>query len=84
MAKLPQAEIKTIDAQTVFDSFSKTKESAGALDGWMPKELSLLSIETCEQIATMLNQIETGAPCPSQPLMPELFILKSLELNFGR
>ena len=42
IAKFPQMEIKPIDAQMVYGSFSRTKESAGALDGWMPKELGLL------------------------------------------
>ena len=48
----------------VYDSFGKTDESAGSLDGWNPKEMSLLSLEVCAAIATMLNQIEAGAPWP--------------------
>ena len=40
----------------------KTKDSAGALDGWSPKELSHLSLLTCDVIAVMLNQIEQGEP----------------------
>ena len=48
----------------VLDSFSKTADSAGSLDGWNPKEMSLLSIEVCATIATMLNQIEAGASWP--------------------
>ena len=43
-------------------SFSRTAESAGALDGWSPKELSYLSLAVYCHIATMLDQIEMGAP----------------------
>ena len=39
--KLPEAELQPLDGQTVYDSFRRTKESAAALDGWSPKELSL-------------------------------------------
>ena len=39
IAKFPEAELQPIDADMVFDSFSETKESAAALDGWSPKEL---------------------------------------------
>ena len=57
-------EVGEITAQMVHDSFSQTAESAGSLDGWNPKEMSLLSLEVCAAIATMLNQIEAGAPWP--------------------
>ena len=57
-------EVEDITAEMVQDSFSRTKESAGALGGWSPKELSLLSFETYGHIATLLNQIEKGAPWP--------------------
>ena len=53
-----------ITGERVFESFAKTAESAGALDGWNPKELALLSKEVCNHIAEMLNQIEAGAPWP--------------------
>ena len=45
-------------------SFSRTKESAGALDGWSPKELSMLSDKACDKVAVMLNQIEEGENWP--------------------
>ena len=51
-------EVDEINASMVQESFCKTRESAGALDGWSPKELSLLSKKTYGYIAIMLNQIE--------------------------
>ena len=56
--------LQPMDAQMVYESFGRTKASAGAMDGWMPKEMSLLSLITCGHIATMLCQIEDGAPWP--------------------
>ena len=43
IARFLEVEWQEIDAQMVYDLFAKTNESVGALDGWMPKELSLLS-----------------------------------------
>ena len=60
--KMPEAELKPLDAQTVYDSFRRVKESAAALDGWSPKGLSLLSLQACGHVADMLNQIEAGSP----------------------
>ena len=62
--KQKEYAVQTIDGQMVFESFSKTVESAGSLDGWHPKELSLLSKTICDKVAIMLNQIEEGAPWP--------------------
>ena len=39
-------EVKDITAEMVHDSFSRTRESAGAFAGWSPKELSLLSFQS--------------------------------------
>ena len=64
VVKMPEAELTEMDAQMVFDSFKATKESAGALDGWSPRELSLLSYKICGHIANMLKQIEGGARWP--------------------
>ena len=52
----------------VYASFSQTAQSAGAMDGWHPKELAYLSRLTCEHIATLLRQIEEGAPWPDSAL----------------
>ena len=57
-------EVGEITAQMVYESFSKTAESAGSFDGWNPKDISLLSVEVCATIVSMLNQIEVGAPWP--------------------
>ena len=64
VVKMPEAELKAIDAQMVYASFRTIKESAGALDGWSPKELSLLSYKACGHIADMLNLVEAGSPWP--------------------
>ena len=65
-------EVEDITAEMVQESFSRTHESAGALDGWSPKELSLLSLKTYGHIAVLLDQIEKGStlaqvyrPCES-------------------
>ena len=44
--------------------FCNSKASAGALDGWQPKELSLLSQKAYDAIAVLLNQIEEGEDWP--------------------
>lgn len=62
--RLPEAKIDLLDGPKVFDSFRQTKESAAALDGWSPKEFSLLSLQTCDNIADMFNPIEAGSPWP--------------------
>ena len=51
-------EVEKISGEMLFLPFSRTAESAGALDGWSPKEISLLSRQVCDKIAIMLNQIE--------------------------
>ena len=68
----------------VYASPTRTKESAGALDGWMPKELSLLSFQTCEHIATMLNQIEAGASWPRSATHARIVYLEKLGAEFGK
>lgn len=57
-------------------AFTATKESAAAMDGWFPKEMSLLSPETCDRIATMLNQIEMGAPWPRSIAHTKVVVLE--------
>ena len=47
-----------ITAEMVQESFSRTKESAGALDACSPKELSILALSAYGHIATLLNQVE--------------------------
>ena len=61
---MPGAEHKPLDGQMVYDSFRLIKESAAVLDGWSPKELSLLSLQACGNVADMLNHIEGGSPWP--------------------
>ena len=58
-------ELGDLDAEMVHDSFRRTTQSVGAMDGWQPKELAYLSLKICGHIATMLNQIEAGSPWPT-------------------
>ena len=57
-------QVQRLTGTRVKESFGRIKESAGALDGWSPKELSLLSHKACERVAVMYNQIEEGASWP--------------------
>ena len=68
--KLPEAYLPPLDAEAVQEAFSRIKESAGALDGWSPKELSLLSREMYGHLAIMLTQVEAGAPWPRSSRIP--------------
>ena len=54
-----------IGGEMVYESFGKTAQSTGAMDGCQPKELAYFSMERCERVAAMLNQIEEGAPWPT-------------------
>ena len=77
-------EVEEINASMVQESFSKTRESAGALDGWSPKELSLLSNKSYGLIAIMLNQIENGPPWPSSALHARVVFLENWEPPQGK
>ena len=77
-------DAKIITAERVDESFGATKESASAMDGWYPKELSLLSLQACGHIATMLNQIEDGAPWPSSAMHAKVVFLENRELHLER
>ena len=64
IAKNKPFVVNKISGEMVQNSFSRTAESAGALDGWSPKEFSLLSLQVYCHIATLLDQMEEGAPWP--------------------
>jgi len=76
--------VDDIIAEMVQSSFSKTQESAGALDGWSPKELSLLSFDAYGHIATLLDQIEKGAPWPRSSAHARVVFLENWEPTSGR
>ena len=82
--KLPEAYLPPLDAEAVQEAFSRIKESAGALDGWSPKELSLLSREMYGHIATMLTQVEAGAPWPRSSPHARMVYLEKLGAEIGR
>ena len=63
--KLPPFEVIPLTGERVFESFSKTAKSAGALDGWSPEELALLSRKACHYVAILLNLVEEGNPWPT-------------------
>ena len=56
--KAKMYEVPELTGERVRRSFAKTKDSAGALNGWSPKEMSLLSKGICDKIAILLNQVE--------------------------
>ena len=77
--------VDEITGEMVQASFGRTAESAGALDGWNPKELSLLSLTTYCHIATLLNQIEKGAPWPRSSTHARVaFLEKKSEHRWGK
>ena len=65
-------------------SFSRTKESAGALDGWNPKELSYLSLAVYRHIATLLNQSEAGAPWSRTSTHAKIVFLEKIGAQMGQ
>ena len=77
-------EVEDITAEMVQESFSRTHESAGALDGWSPKELSLLSFKTYGHIAVLLDQIEKGAPWPKSFVHARVVFLEKMGAETGR
>ena len=54
------------------------------MDGWNPKELSLLSLATCEAIAVMLDQIEQGAPWPRSSMHARVGFLEKEGAQVGK
>ena len=56
--------VPKLTGERVGTTFRCIDESAGALDGWNPKELCILSPKAYEAIAVMLNQIEEGGKWP--------------------
>lgn len=75
MIYMPEFEVPDIDGPMVCESFRDIAESAGAMDGWHPKELAYLSPTICGHIATMPRQIEEGAHGLSPPGIRGLSLL---------
>ena len=80
IAKSSQFELPPLDAQTIYDSFRRIPDSAAALDGWRPKELSMMSLKTCGHIADMLILRRGGRGRELQP-MPSLRIWRRMVPN---
>ena len=76
--------VAKITGAMVQASFSRTAESAGALDGWSPKELSLLSLTVYCHIATLLDQIEEGAPWPRTSTHARVVFLEKIGTQLGQ
>ena len=53
-----EQSVTDIIGEMVYESFRHTTESAGAMDGWHPRELAYLSREVCERVARMFKLIE--------------------------
>ena len=77
-------QVDDITAEMVQASFRKTKESAGALDGWSPKELSMLSLKIYGHIATLLRQVEEGAPWPRSATHARVVFLEIIVEAMGK
>ena len=84
IAKSPPFELPPLDAQTILQSFRQIPDSAAALDGWRPKELSMMSLKACGHIADMLNNIEAGAHGREPPPMPSSPTSKRKGPRLGR
>ena len=76
-------QVEDITAEMVQESFAKTKESAGAMDGWSPKELGMLSLKAYARIAVLLKQIEGGAPWPKATLHARIVYLQKEGAKIG-
>ena len=75
--KIVPCEVQELTGERVYAAFSTTKKSAGALDGWRPEEMALLSKGLCEYIAVMFEMIEDGARWPrSAPHARSCFLQK--------
>ena len=79
----PEYLLSDLDADTVYNSFRTTAKSAGALDGWQPRELALLSRRICGHIANMLNQIEKGSPWPTSTRHARVVFLEKVGAALG-
>ena len=84
IGRFPEAEYIPVDASMAYDSFTRTKESASALDGWSPKELSMLSYQTCAAFAILFNQIEEGAQWPRSSLHALIAYLEKEGAEVGK
>ena len=79
----PDLHLDDLDVDTVYDSFRTTAKSAGALDGWQPKELAYFSRKLCGHIANMLNQIEQGRPWPTSTRHARVVFLEKAGAALG-
>ena len=84
ISKKKPFEVERISGNMEQASFSRTAESAGALDGWSPKELSLLSMPIYCHIANLLNQIEEGAPWPRTTTHARVVFLEKVGAQIGK
>ena len=80
----PEFELQEITGQRVMESFARTKDSAGSMDGWTPKEMSLLSAKVYDKIAIMLNQIEKGAKWPQSATHAKVGYLEKAGAVMGK
>ena len=57
-------QVGDITGEEFYDECVGTKHSQGGPDGWMPADLSIISLDAACYIADMLNSIERGASWP--------------------
>jgi hypothetical protein len=60
--------LEPISGEDVYSCVRSCKHTAPGMDGWSPAEFSVLSMQACQQLASMLNRIEAGAGWPEQLL----------------
>ena len=76
--------VDEITGDRVYEAFSKTPESTAALDGWSPKELSMLSKQACHYVAILLRQVEKGAPWPKSTMHARVTFLEKVGAAIGK
>lgn len=76
-------QVSEVTTEIVYDSFRHTPASAGALDGWRPRELAYFSIKACGILARLFNLIEEGAPWPSSTRAARVVFLEKAGATVG-
>ena len=75
--------LEDIAGEELYLHFKNASESASAMDGWHPKEFRYLSRKVCKHIATLLNQIEKGAPWPKSARLARVVYLEKIGAVLG-
>ena len=71
--------MEKITGEKVQEAFRKIRQTAGSMDGWATKELTMLSPKTCQKVAVLFNLIEAGAGWPTSALHARIVYLETWE-----